>query len=255
MSEAAAPAQPRARLAVWRALVGFEGYYEVSDQGQVRSLDRVITRSTGAKQFYPGCVLTPTRQAYGYLSVQIRGRRRYVHALVLEAFVGPCPPNAETLHKDGVPENNRLENLHYGTPSENAYDRVRHGTHAMVNRRLCPQEHHLLAPNLVPSALRAGRRACLACERGRHVVQHAALHGEVLDLKAEADKHYAAIVAGVELPRRRRARGNKFSDSLIAEIRARYAAGQVTQVELANEYDISPSHVCNLVNGRARAAS
>ena len=51
-----------------------------------------------------------------------------VHRLVLEAFVGIRPPGQECRHLDGNPENNRLENLCWGTPTENQGDRVRHGT-------------------------------------------------------------------------------------------------------------------------------
>lgn len=56
-------------------------------------------------------------------------RKNYlVHRLILEAFVGPCPEGMECRHLDGDPSNNRLENLRWGTPKENAADRVRHGT-------------------------------------------------------------------------------------------------------------------------------
>jgi hypothetical protein len=46
----------------------------------------------------------------------------YVHRLVLEAFVGPCPPDMECLHGDDVPDNNVLTNLRWGTKSENAQE-------------------------------------------------------------------------------------------------------------------------------------
>ncbi len=55
--------------------------------------------------------------------------RKYVHSLVLEAFRGPCPPKMECRHLNGNRVDNRLDNLTWGTPSENNYDRVRHGTH------------------------------------------------------------------------------------------------------------------------------
>ncbi|WP_439621469.1 HNH endonuclease signature motif containing protein [Gemmata sp.] len=55
-------------------------------------------------------------------------RRVNVHRLILEAFVGPCPLGMETRHLDGDRLNNRLDNLAWGTPAENAADRIRHGT-------------------------------------------------------------------------------------------------------------------------------
>ena len=51
-----------------------------------------------------------------------------IHRLVLEAFVGPCPVGMECRHLDGNPENNRLENLKWGTHKENVADSKRHGT-------------------------------------------------------------------------------------------------------------------------------
>jgi hypothetical protein len=66
----------------------------------------------------------------GYLRAEFRinGKRErvFIHRLVLEAFVGPCPEGMECRHLDGDPTNNRLENLIWGTPRQNGFDRVRH---------------------------------------------------------------------------------------------------------------------------------
>lgn len=239
----------------WRPVVGHFGAYEVSDRGRVRSLDRTVVHRTGFRQRRRGQVRKSVRQKNGYFSVLLPDRRRYVHILVLEAFVGPCPPGHETLHHDGDPSNNDLTNLRYGTPSENAYDKIRHGRHVPLNRVQCPRRHPLDSPNLTPWALRDGRRSCLACERGRHAVQHAHRHGEVLDLQQESDKHYRAILAGVQLPRLRRARGLKLSDAEVAIIRERYSAGGVTQRALAEEYGTSQAHVSDLLRLKRRTSA
>jgi hypothetical protein len=55
---------------------------------------------------------------------------RRIHRLVLEAFVGPCPPGSVACHWDGVRTNNRLENLRWGTHQANSDDAIRHGTKA-----------------------------------------------------------------------------------------------------------------------------
>lgn len=52
----------------------------------------------------------------------------YIHALVLNAFVGLCPAGCQALHGDNNTANNRLDNLRWGTPLENAADKVQHGT-------------------------------------------------------------------------------------------------------------------------------
>lgn len=51
-----------------------------------------------------------------------------IHRLVLEAFVGPRPDGLEARHRDGDPTNNRLDNLLWGTSSDNENDKRRHGT-------------------------------------------------------------------------------------------------------------------------------
>ena len=107
----------------WLPVVGFEGRYEVSDEGQVRGLRR-------------GRLLSPAF-VRGYPSVNLSAgslrKARKVHQLVLEAFVGPRPPGAQARHfPDRDTNNNRLENLSWATPLANQRDRDVHGTH---NRR------------------------------------------------------------------------------------------------------------------------
>ena len=73
-----------------------------------------------------------TVSQYGYevvvLRVEGKFKRFLVHTLVLRTFVGPKPPGMETRHLNGNRRDNRLENLAYGTGSENQADRVLHGT-------------------------------------------------------------------------------------------------------------------------------
>ena len=114
----------------WKAVPGYEGRYEVSDQGRVRSFRR-------SKQ---GRELRPGRMPAGHVSVALgRGNSRCVHELVLLAFVGFPPPNHECRHLNGIPSDNRLENLCWGTRSENILDAVRHG------RWMTPQRYAALA--------------------------------------------------------------------------------------------------------------
>ena len=102
---------------IWKPIPGYEGLYEVSDQGQVRTFRR------GAK----GRLLKPGRMTQGHLSVALgRGNSQCVHKLVLLAFVGPAPFKCECLHKNGDPSDNRLQNLRWGTRSENNIDAVLH---------------------------------------------------------------------------------------------------------------------------------
>jgi hypothetical protein len=120
----------------WKDIPGWEGFYQVNPLGQVRSLDREIvaihpqTKQKGFRK-YKGKLLKTTVGKNGYSTVVfIRGARKdyfLVHRLVLLAFAGPCPESLEVLHGNGIRNDNRLENLRYGTRSENAFDALKHG--------------------------------------------------------------------------------------------------------------------------------
>lgn len=147
----------------WRAVPGYEGLYEVSNEGRVRSMKR---RGTSGK------VLAHKRaQRGGYLTVSLlrhcEQTTRPVHSLVLEAFVGPRPAGAEIRHLDGDPTNARLGNLAYGTHSENARDKRAHGTDHNVAKRNCPQGHPYDAENTYVLPSRPGARYCRPCQRER----------------------------------------------------------------------------------------
>jgi len=103
----------------WRPIPGYEGRYEVSNFGRVKSLK-------GTHKFLkPGL-----RNGYPSVLLCVGGEKknRTVHSLVCEAFYGPRPEMHEVMHLDGDKANNRLSNLSYGTSSENQRMRVDHGT-------------------------------------------------------------------------------------------------------------------------------
>lgn len=76
--------------------------------------------------------ITPVRHRQGYyqISAHADGAQRFplIHRLVLEAFVGPCPSGHECRHLDGSRTNNALSNICWGSKSDNAADKVQHGT-------------------------------------------------------------------------------------------------------------------------------
>ena len=150
----------------WLPIAGHEGHYEVSDRGRVRSLD--WTNSRGI--LVPGRIRKLPTDSWGYQQVglQENGKQvlHLVHKLVMEAFVGERPsPTHQICHNNGDQADNRLVNLRYDTPSANATDTVKHGTHPQVRVTVCKRGHLLQEPNLVPSALKNNRRSCLACRR------------------------------------------------------------------------------------------
>lgn len=104
----------------WKPVPGYEGLYEVSDQGRVKSLRKGKIMSDKPNKTL-GYVLYK-------LSAHGCAKDWYGHTLVLNAFVGPRPERHECRHLNGVRNDNRLSNLAWGTPTENDNDRKKHGT-------------------------------------------------------------------------------------------------------------------------------
>lgn len=115
----------------WKPVVGFEGCYEISSAGRVRSLDRQATEIRRGKpcvRTFKGKLLSPGVMASGHLFVMLgRGNGRLVHHLVLEAFIGPRPDGLECLHDNDIPDDNWFQNLRWGTRAENIEDAFRNG--------------------------------------------------------------------------------------------------------------------------------
>jgi NUMOD4 motif-containing protein/HNH endonuclease len=115
---------------VWKAIPEHDGY-EASDLGRLRSVDRWIVEQNGKRRFHRGRVLAQCINGMGYPFV---GGLGAVHPLVMLAFKGLPPDGQEVAHNDGVKANCRLSNLRYDTPSGNAMDRAKHGTHSRGSR-------------------------------------------------------------------------------------------------------------------------
>ncbi len=121
---------------VWRPIPNWEGIYEVSDQGRVRSKTRtVVVRHPCGRDVartYQGKTLSSAAASHGYLVVSFTapGRQREthcVHVLVARCFVKGRAPGLEVCHNDGNKMNCRAINLRWGTTRENAIDRSLHG--------------------------------------------------------------------------------------------------------------------------------
>lgn len=115
---------------VWKDIPGYEGKYQASDQGRIRSVDRYVRCAHGAHRLMRGRVLKPASSKYDPHLTVVLGHRKNgssVHKLVASAFLGPCPSGQEVRHLDGNPQNNNITNLAYGTRTENICDVMRIG--------------------------------------------------------------------------------------------------------------------------------
>ena len=151
----------------WRAVPGYEGHYEVSDHGRVRSLDRVVVDRKDRTLRCRGRVLRPGTNRYGYQYVSLSkggtGKTVTVHRLVTAAFIGPRPVGLDVMHADDNPANNHLSNLSYGTTTENVRQCVDRGRNRNTQKTHCPDEHPYDGDNLYVSS--DGKRHCRECRR------------------------------------------------------------------------------------------
>ena len=162
---------------IWKPVIGYEGFYEVSNLGHIRTLKKYSA-------YGYGYILNPKPTRRGYLRVTLRnrGQRRttFIHVLVLEAFVSPRPEGTVANHKNCNKVDNCVENLEWITQRENV-------KHAIRN-------DHFFMP------------------RGEQ-------HGE-----------------------------SKLTADQVRQIRHRYAQGDYTQQEIANDYSVSDVLISRIVN-------
>lgn len=172
----------------WRPIPGHEGSYEVSDQGRVRSLDRIVVNRLGHVVRYRGQLLKARLsgpKGKQYLMVSLTGGKcGKLHLLVAAAFIGPNPGGMQVCHNDGNRWNNAASNVRYGTASENNHDIVRHGRHRNATKSHCPQGHALSGSNLTPGEL--PNRKCRSCAAAHAFVQR---HPDAA-FAVEAERYY-----------------------------------------------------------------
>lgn len=131
----------------WLPVVGCPSH-EVSDDGQVRGPEGLLKPWLGAKK---------------YPTVTLPIGRRYVHQLMLEAFVGSRPAGMVALHDNDIGDDNRIANLSWGTRSKNGKDAARNGRNPNAMRTHCRNKHRLIGHNLIID--KRGHRTCRECRR------------------------------------------------------------------------------------------
>lgn len=133
----------------WRVLPDANGKYQVSSLGRVRGVKGEILSTPVGKQ--------------GYRRVTVLRVRRYLHHCIALAFLGPRPPGAHIRHLNGDKADCRVSNLAYGTPRQNAADKLRHGKDANARKTHCKQGHELTPDNIYRTKARPNSRQCRTC--------------------------------------------------------------------------------------------
>ena len=155
---------------VWKPVPGYEGFYSVSNFGRVRSDKRTIVDKNGHGRKMPEVIMTPEKKTPGHLVVCLcknhERTKRYIHRIVLETFVGEAPAGTQACHWNDDPEDNRLENLRWGTPTENRLDSVRNGSHHSARKTHCKWGHEFTPENIKPQSSGNGRD-CKTCSNAR----------------------------------------------------------------------------------------
>jgi hypothetical protein len=159
-----------------RDIPGYEGYYQVSDDGQVKSIERKAGVRGGGFRTVPERILKQCVSSNGYRQVNLHAdgvmTSLLVHRLVMLAFVGECPLGYEVCHNNGNSADCRLTNLRYDTRRGNAADRRRHGTerNQHAGKTHCQHGHEFTPENTYYYLARGiACRGCIACrqEKGR----------------------------------------------------------------------------------------
>lgn len=140
----------------WRDIRGYEGLYQVSSEGRVFGVKR-------------GKILSPRLNPQGYARYALCKDNEYAHftghRLVATAFLGEQPSDRPlVLHGPNGPTDNSVENLSWGTPSQNMLDRVRDGTDARSVTKAC-KNGHWYTEEITYIAPNDGSRSCKICRR------------------------------------------------------------------------------------------
>lgn len=116
----------------WRPVKGYEGFYDVSDWGRVRSVDRTIEQLSNhgnlINRLYKGKLLKLFKDRDGYIIVTLckegSSLQKRVHRLVAEAFI-PNPENKPQIdHINTIKDDNRVENIRWVTAKENTHNPI-----------------------------------------------------------------------------------------------------------------------------------
>ena len=216
----------------WLPIPGVpEGRYEISSLGRMRRLARVVQTTDGRTMRMSDKEVEGHPLPDGHIRASIQlDRQKYaflVHRAVLHAFVRPPEEGEKGLHRNGLPHDNRLENLYWGTDKDNAEDRSRHRDVP----KTCQRGHFNWYVNP-----RTRHRQCKDCvEMSRARRDRLKFHGPLPErVSIEGSRNVMA----------------KLTEEQVREIKGQLAAG-IRQQALADMYGVSRGKISHINTGRA----
>lgn len=126
---------------VWKDIKGYEGHYQVSDCGRVKSLARIVEKRNGYFGNKKENFLKPSKNRKGYLNVKLCKKTDgiyieksvLIHRLIANEFLENPLNKPQVNHKNGIKDDNRADNLEWATGSENVI-------HSLENKLKIPQK-------------------------------------------------------------------------------------------------------------------
>ena len=157
------------RVEEWRPVLGWEGLYEVSSLGRVKTLPREVPYFRGGtatrKEKVMACAID--KEGYAVVLLQHKGKRKLckVHRLMAESFILDKPEGKDwVLHKDGYVDNLTIDNLYWGDQQDNEQDKLRHKRHPQAIKTHCMRGHEFSDSNTHINK-KTGARRCRSCLR------------------------------------------------------------------------------------------
>ena len=152
---------------IWKDIDGYEGIYQVSNMGQVRSCDRYVSIRNNHKRLIKGILLRQRKNArHGYCDVKLCLNSIYhtvmVHKLVANAFLNCCDKSLEINHIDGNKQNNAVYNLEFVTRKENIHHAIRIGL-TKIGAESCRAVYSKSEINLMRTMWKSGVKRSEIC--------------------------------------------------------------------------------------------